>query len=162
MPKLAVVLLLLSALALAQTAPAEREIRAARERSNQALAARDVKAIGDSLAPEFVQVRGSGAFTPSRDAYLELLARTFADPQAVQYHRTPDKIELSSAAPLAAEHGHWIGLLPNGKPAYGGTYLAMWRLTESGWKLRSELYVWLTCQDLPACAEYRRTVPLVR
>jgi ketosteroid isomerase-like protein len=139
--------------------PAEREIRAARERSNRALAARDAKAMADTLASDFVQVRGSGAFTPSKEAYLESLTQSFADLKAVTYRRTPDKIEVSSAAPLAAEHGHWVTLRSDGVSAYGGTYLAMWRLTEAGWKVRSEMYVWLDCHDAAACAEYKKTMP---
>jgi ketosteroid isomerase-like protein len=154
-----VVLLSVSAIAHAQMNPSETEIRAARERSNRALAARDLEALADTLASDFVQVRGSGAFTPSREAYLDSLAQTFADPQAVTYRRTPDRIEISDAAPLAAEHGHWDALNTDGLPAYGGTYLAMWRHTETGWKLRSELYVWLACQNAKACAEYRKTMP---
>ncbi len=154
--------ILIPAIALAQMNPAEKEIRDARERSNRALVARDVKALADTLASDFVQVRGSGAFTASREASIESLAKSFTDPKSVTYRRTPDKIEVSSAAALAAEHGHWVALLPSGASAYGGTYLAMWRLTEAGWKLRSELFVWLSCQDTVACAEYRKTMPAAR
>lgn len=160
MTKLTIVVLIsVSAIAQAQMNPSETEIRAARERSNRALAARDLKALADTLASDYVQVRGSGAFTPSREAYLDSLARTFADPQAVSYRRTPERIEISDAAPLAAEHGHWDAVRPDGGSAYGGTYLAMWRHTETGWKLRSELYVWLACRDATACAEYKKTMP---
>jgi ketosteroid isomerase-like protein len=153
------VLLACSAIAIlqAQGTPAEREIRATRERSNRAIATHDIKAMAESLTSDYVQVRGSGAFTPSREAYLEYLGKSFADPKAVTYKRTPDKIEISDAAPLAAEHGHWDALRSDGVSAYGGTYLAMWRKTESGWKLRSELYVWLVCHDAAACAEYSKT-----
>jgi ketosteroid isomerase-like protein len=151
--------LAVTAISSAQVNPAEKEIRATRERSNRALAARDVKALADTLASDFVQVRGSGAFTATREASIESLAKSFTDPKAVTYRRTTDKIEVSSAAPLAAEHGHWDALRPDGVSAYGGTYLAMWRLTESGWKLRSELFVWLDCHDPEACAEYRKTIP---
>jgi ketosteroid isomerase-like protein len=153
------ILLSLTAAASAQRSPAEAEIRAARERSNRALASRDLTAMAAALTPDFVQVRGSGAFTPSREAYLESLARSFADAHSVTYRRTPERVEVSEAAPLAAEHGHWVGLRPDGSPAYGGTYLAMWRKTAAGWKIRSELFVWLSCQDAAACAEYRKTMP---
>jgi ketosteroid isomerase-like protein len=154
--------ILIPAIALAQMNPAEKDIRDARERSNRALAARDVKALAGTMAADFVQVRGSGAFTASREASIESLAKSFADPKSVSYRRTPDKIEISTAAPLAAEHGHWVALRPDGASAYGGTYLAMWRRTEAGWKLRSELFVWLDCHDAAACDEYRKTMPAVR
>ena len=132
------------------------EIRAAREASNRALATKDIKAFAESLAPDFVMIRGNGILVPSRQAYIDLISGDFKNPNATRYERIPGKIELSSAAPLAAEHGHWTGTLPNGKRAYGGAYLAMWRQTETGWKIRSELFVVLTCDDEATCAGYRK------
>ena len=139
-----------------QNADPAAEIRAARERSNRAIAARDIQAFGEALAPDCVMIRGNGSFTPSRQDYIERFDAAFKDPTTVRYERIPDKIEMSAAAPLAAEHGHWTAIHPNGKRAYGGTYLAMWRHMETGWKIRSELYVVLTCDDEAACAEYRK------
>jgi hypothetical protein len=34
--------------------------------------------------------------------------------------------------------------------------LAMWRKSEVGWKLRSELFVSLACKDKAACDAYRK------
>ena len=144
-----------SGLATAQTTASSDEIKAARRTSNDALLHRDLKAFGASLDTDFVMVDGSGAFVPSRQAYLDAFAMDFADPKAVRYERIPDKVEISDAAPLASEQGHWIGQRPDGSKAYGGTYLAMWRKTASGWKLRSELFVLLNCYDAAACGRYR-------
>ena len=149
-----VLLLIYCATAFAQDAATD--IRAVRERSNRALAIRDIKAFGESLDPDFVMIRGNGVLVSSRQGYIDVIGGDFKDPKAVRYERIPDKIEISSAAPLAAEHGHWIGTRPDGKRAYGGTYLAMWRRTESGWKIRSELFVVLSCDDEAACAGYRK------
>ena len=71
-------------------------------------------------------------------------------------NRIPDKVEISGAAPLASEQGHWTGIRKDGTTAYGGAYLAMWRKTGDAWKLRSELFVVLTCDDNQACAAYRK------
>jgi len=152
-------MLLLTCLALSPAQPATDaagEIRAARQRSNQAIAMRDIETFGESLAPDCVMIRGNGVFTPSRQAYIDRFAEDFKNPSAVRYERVPDTVEISAAAPLAAEHGHWTGTRPNGQKAYRGTYLAMWRRMETGWKIRSELFVVLTCDDEPACAEYRK------
>lgn len=135
---------------------AAAEIRAARERSNRALAMRDIKTFGESLGEDYVMVRGNGTFTPSRRAYLDRFGEDFKNPKTVVYERIADKIEISEAAPLAAEHGHWTSTGPDGRKAYGGTYLAMWRRSEAGWKIRSELFVVLTCADEAACAAYRK------
>jgi hypothetical protein len=101
-------------------------------------------------------IRGNGVLIPSRQAYIDTFTQDFANPNAIGFERISDRIEFSTAAPLAAEHGHWIGTRPNGSRAYGGTYMAMWRKTSAGWKLRSELFVVLTCDDTAACESYRQ------
>jgi ketosteroid isomerase-like protein len=131
-------------------------IRAARERSNRALASRDIHTFAESLAPDYVMVRGNGTFVPARESYLERMGEHFKNPKAVRYERVPDKIEISTVSPMAAEHGHWIATLPNGKRAYTGTYLAMWRRVDSAWKIRSELFVMLQCEDEATCAGYSK------
>ena len=134
---------------------AEAEIRATRQASNEAIQHHDITAFATSLDTDFIMIRGNGVLIPSRQAYIDLFVHDFADPNAIRYQRTPDKVEISKAAPLAAEHGHWIGTRADGSRAYGGTYLAMWRRGEAGWKIRSELFVVLVCDDGPACAGYR-------
>jgi uncharacterized protein DUF4440 len=99
-------------------------------------------------------VRGSGAFVASRQAYIDQFREDFASGTTITYRRTPDRIEVSSAAPLAAEHGHWVGLNADGTVAYRGTYLAMWRRADAGWEIRSELFVVLACGVGDACKSY--------
>jgi ketosteroid isomerase-like protein len=139
-----------------QPNPAEAEIRGARQVSNESIQRHDIKTFASTLAPDFVMIRGNGALIPTRQAYIDLFVHDFGDPKAIRYERVADKIEISNAAPLAAEHGHWVGMLPDGTQAYGGTYMAMWRRTEAGWKIRSELFVVLTCSDDASCSGYRK------
>ncbi len=147
------IFLSLGSTAFSQTTP-ESDIRASRERSNRAIAQHNIQDFAESLTADFVMVRGSGVFVPSKEAYVKQFQDDFANPQSVRYQRTPDVIQVSSAAPLAAEHGHWVGLNPNGTVAYRGTYLAMWRHEEQGWKIRSELFVLLACGEGSACGSY--------
>ncbi len=147
------IFLSLGSTAFSQTHP-ESDIRSARERSNRAIMQHNIKDFAESLSADFVMVRGSGVFVPSKEAYVKLFQDDFADPRSIRYQRTPDAIEVSSAAPLAAEHGHWVGLNPNGTVAYRGAYLAMWRHEEQGWKIRSELFVLLACGEGAACGSY--------
>ena len=135
-------------------AASEAEIQAIRLASNQAIREHDIHAFAASLADDFLLVRSNGDFIPTRQAYIDGFTAAFADPNAVLLERIPDKIEPSAAAPLAAEHGRWTATLPDGRPAYGGVYMAMWRSTPSGWKIRSELFVVLHCDDAHACALY--------
>ena len=145
--------LALASSALAQPSP-EATIRALRARSNQAIARHNIDEFADSLDSDFVMVRGSGVFVGSKKEYVALFEHDFADPHSVTYRRTPEKIEVSSAAPLAAELGRWAGINPDGTTGYGGTYLAMWRRTGQGWKIRSELFVVLSCGKGEACKQY--------
>jgi ketosteroid isomerase-like protein len=156
------ILLVASLTCSAQTPSEEDNIRSLRSISNQALIARDIASFAASLSDDFVVVVGNGSFL-SRDAYIAVFAKDFEYPHSVRFERIVDSIELSSALPIAAEHGHWIGHLPDGRAIFSGTYLAMWRKSEKTWKLRSELFVCLTCEDAPSCDAYRkRYSPLMK
>jgi ketosteroid isomerase-like protein len=149
-------LLSMSAVAcLAQTAADDDSIRASRAASNAAIAAGDSKTFAADLEPGFVVVTGNGSFM-SREAYQAAFAEDFADPHSVRFERLIDSIDLSTSLPIAAEHGHWVGRVAGGPVLFSGTYLAMWRKSEVGWKLRSELFVSLACKDKAACDAYRK------
>jgi ketosteroid isomerase-like protein len=123
----------------------ETEIRAARAHSNRSIQRRNLLGVGDSLAENFVAVIGDGTFVPSRAAYLKLFKQGFDTPRtSLSYERVPDRIEVAADSSLASEHGHWIALAPDGSQTHTGTYMATWRRTPSGWKIRSEQYVTLT------------------
>jgi ketosteroid isomerase-like protein len=146
MLKLAALLVMLLSIPTHSQTPAqdEAEIRAARTFSNKSIARRNLLGVGDSLAADFVAVIGDGSFVPSRDAYLKLFKQGFDAPKtALTYERIADTVEVSATKPLAAEHGHWIATLPDGSVAHTGTYMAVWRHTSEGWKVRSEMYVTL-------------------
>jgi len=152
----ALVLAALSVAAVGQAGSAVDQIRAARLASNDALKRHDIQAFGASLDPELVVVTGGGTFVPSRQAYMDRLAKDFTNPNSFRFERTPDTVDIGETGVLAAEHGHWVGFQPNGSRGLGGTYLAMWRKTETGWKIRSELFVLLNCYDKAACEQYRK------
>jgi ketosteroid isomerase-like protein len=156
--RLAVSLILMTSSAMAQSSPqpapkaAEALIRAARARSNRAIAERNLNTFADSLDKDFVAVVGDGSFVSSRAIYVSLFQADFADPHTyIRYERAPDTVDISLSKPLAAEHGHWTGFLPDGSVAYTGTYMASWRRGPAGWKIRSELFVTLTCAPETPC-----------
>jgi ketosteroid isomerase-like protein len=130
-------------------------IRDIRNASNQAIAAGDAANFAASMDEDFVVVTGNGTLL-TREAYIAAFAKDFEDPQSIRFERTVDSIEISDLVPLAAEHGHWAGRVPGGPNLFSGTYLAMWRRTEHGWKLRSELFIALACKDAAAGESYRR------
>ncbi len=133
----------------------EESIRSIRAASNKAIQASDIAGFAASLEPGFVVVTGNGSFL-SREEYVATFAKDFEDPHSVRFERIVDSIEISSSVPLAAEHGHWVGRVPGGPALFRGTYLAMWRRSGNGWKLRTELFVSLACSDADACESYRK------
>ena len=152
----AALLLILAAMAMAQKRAPEYEVRAGRAKSNQAMEAHDAQAFAAMLTGDFSMISGNGKAQTSGQKYVELIAARWKDPKAVRLERVTDKVEISAVGPLAAEHGHWTALLPDGRKAYGGTYLAMWRKEANGWKIRSELFVALSCDDAAVCADYMK------
>jgi uncharacterized protein (TIGR02246 family) len=140
--------------AIATSAP-DKEIRNVRERSNKAIAAHDLDAVSETMTPDVVVTGGKGAVFIGRDSVRARFRRSFADTTFIDYLRTSDSITVSTSQPeLAAEHGHWMGRFhtANGIEDIGGVYLAMWRRTNDGWRIRSELFVALTCHGSHACA----------
>lgn len=116
-----------------------------RAASNAAIAAHDVDGLAACVTSDVCVTTGSGQVcigqAAMRDRFDELFAR-LAD---VVYLRMPEKIEVSAAAPLACEQGLWVGRWTEAGVAVqvGGSYTAMWRRDEAGWRIRSELYVLL-------------------
>jgi uncharacterized protein (TIGR02246 family) len=130
------------------------DIRDVRARSNKAIAAHDLEGVTATLTPDVVVTAGNGGVLVGRDTVRSSFRRTFADTTFIDFLRTPDSITVSTARPmLAAEQGHWMGRYhtANGIEDIGGVYLAMWRRTNEGWRIRSELFVSLTCHGPRLC-----------
>jgi len=130
----------------------EAAIRAERAASNAAIAAHDADAFASFFEPDYIITYGSGAKELNRPQEMESIHQMFRDRPDVLYVRTPDKIELSSALPLAMEQGTWVGTWTdaNGPIEYRGSYAAGWRKTDGPngpkWKIHSELFVTLSCE----------------
>ena len=154
-----VILVLVPCFTFAQTRPTESPdvvaIRSLRAQSNRAIQSRDLTGFGQTMLPEIEITRGSGSHVSGRDSVLASVGVQFRDPAFLGYIRDTDSIRVSTTAPLAAEHGHWTGRFrrADGIQTITGVYLAMWRKTPEGWKIRSELFVSLACTGSAACGK---------
>jgi len=130
------------------------EIRSLRRQSNAAIARHDVKGIVDLLDVEYQITTGSGTLSQGRSAESEAWATEFARAANLVYVRTSASIEVSTSAGRAAETGTWTGSwsTSSGLQRVGGRYAAYWRLVDGKWRIRSELFVTLSCAG-PACQE---------
>lgn len=122
-------------------------IQTARMKYNKAIAEHDAVALQTFLDEDFVITISTGAIQRSRDEYVSSFALHFEQYPDVVYVRTPSQITLSSAYPLAIEHGTWVGsrTSESGKLENGGQYTAAWRKTDGIWRVYSELFVGLYC-----------------
>jgi ketosteroid isomerase-like protein len=127
-----------------------KAIQTARMKSNEAIARHDVNALQSYLDEDFVITISTGAIERSRDEHGRSFAAHFDEYPDVIYVRTPSKITLSEAYPLAIEHGTWVGsrTTENGKLEIGGQYTAAWRKTDGVWRIYSELFVGLYCNGV--------------
>lgn len=127
-------------------------IRAQRLAFNEAMAARQTERFGEFLAADVETVGGNGTALHGVAAYAEILQRLAQNPEFDTYVRTPDEIEIGGTGVIALEVGHWRGTWQRGdeETVASGRYMAQWRKTDDGWRIRAELFVGLECRGF-AC-----------
>lgn len=132
---------------------AAAEIRAARARSNAAIARHDTAGIGAILAPQLIVVSSNSAQSVGRQAMLDRFAQQFAARPDVTYRRTPRDVRVFAPWGMAAESGTWTGSWTDtdGKLAIGGSYYAKWRKVDGNWLVESETYVPEYCRGGKYC-----------
>jgi ketosteroid isomerase-like protein len=146
----AIAVLSIASLALAQHDSDVEQIRETRAAFNDAIARHDVPGIVSFLDNEYQITTSLGQLLQDRDGEAESWRELIASRQDVLYVRTPESIEISADYPLAAETGSWVGTwsTSRGPVRTGGRYSAMWRQVDGAWKVRSELFVALYCDGV--------------
>ena len=128
-------------------------IRAARERSNAAIAAHDLAGIASVWMDDVHVVSSTSAQTAGRLQNQERLASQFRNRPDTVYVRRSTAVEVYPAWSVAAEHGEWTGRWtePDGALVIGGTYLAQWRKVGGQWFIQAELFVPTRCSGSSYC-----------
>jgi ketosteroid isomerase-like protein len=147
--------LTLEALVAGQGPGDERLIRAARARSNAAIATHDVPAITSVWMDSVHVVSSTSAQTAGLGANRQRFVQQFKNRPDTIYVRTPASIEVYPAWNVAAERGEWTGRWtePDGLLTIGGTYLAQWRKIDGEWLIQAELYVPTHCRGSRYCRQ---------
>lgn len=132
----------------------EAAIRAARDRSNRAIAAHDVNGVARAMLPEYVAVSSGNVRTVGLHATRESYAQIFASRPGVVFVRTPRTITVNTAWSQAGESGRWTGRWssPDGVVRVGGEYFAKWKKLAGAWRLLAETFVQTTCSGGRYCA----------
>lgn len=127
-------------------------IRDARFAQNDAIVEQDIDAIAGYWERGVRSTAGTGVFVTGRAEYRRAFADEFRNLDDVLYSRIPEFIELSSvgvsnADKLASESGTWTRTWTSseGQTEIYGVYDAMWRKRNGRWRIRSELFVALSC-----------------
>jgi uncharacterized protein (TIGR02246 family) len=140
----------------AQTAD-DQMIRAARDRSNAAIAKHDLDGIAAVWMEDLHVVSSTSAQTAGRTANRERMAAQFKNRPDTVYVRTPVTIEVYAPWNVAAERGEWTGKWtgkwtePDGALEIGGTYQAQWRKIDGRWLIQGELFVPTRCKGSKYC-----------
>jgi ketosteroid isomerase-like protein len=137
----------------AQGASDEALIRAARDRSNRAIAAHDTAALAKEWLPEFQMVSSTNAQSNGREAARTRFAEIFTDRPDVVYVREPVAITVNAQWGQAAERGRWTGRWTqrDGATRVGGEYFAKWKKVDGRWLLLAETFVQTSCSGSGYC-----------
>src|SRR3954465_12062228 len=128
-------------------------IRAARARSNAAIAMHQFEDMRPLLLPDYVLLPGSLGKALGIDEAGRRLATAFAQPGFVTSVRTPRRIVRAASGKRASETGIWLGTWrkADGTMRLSGIYQAMWVPKPGGGKLQKERFVSLTCTGSRRC-----------
>lgn len=131
-------------------------IRAARARSNAAIAAHDVAGIARHWLDDVHIVTSTGAQGTGREANGDRMAQQFARRPDTVYVRTPTTVDVFEAWQVASERGEWTGRWtePDGVVDIRGTYLAKWRKVDGTWRIQTEVFVPTSCRGSKYCAAH--------
>ncbi len=133
----------------------ETSIRAARARSNAAIAKHDVAGIAAHWMPDVHMVTSTSAQVAGREVNGQRMAEGFKRRPDTVYVRTPTAVEINAPWTVASERGEWTGRWtePDGVVEIGGTYLAQWRKVDGTWLIQAELFVPTHCRGSAYCAK---------
>ena len=131
----------------------EELIRAARGRSNQAIAAHDLDGIARVWMNDVHVVSSTSAQTAGREQNRQRMATQFTNRPDTVYVRRSTAIDVYPPWNVASERGEWTGRWtePDGTLEIGGTYLAQWRKTDGQWLIQAELFVPTRCTGSAYC-----------
>lgn len=143
--------------AMRQVPADDQLVRAARDRSNAAIAGHDLDGIASVWMDDVHVVSSTGAQTAGKAANRQRMAAQFTNRPDTIYVRKPTAIDVYPSWNVASERGDWTGKWtePDGAMEIGGTYQVQWRKINGQWLIQGELYVPTRCRGSSTyCAKH--------
>jgi len=128
--------------------PSADQIRAERERFNQAIAEKDAAVIQTFLASSYHIVTGRSAQNHGAEEEAKRWADVFRQDSTAFYRRSPREIRVNESWGLAEELGDWRGnyTAESFLAEASGVYAAKWqRAEDGGWVLQAEVFTTMEC-----------------
>ena len=113
-------------------------IKSLRAGSNEAIANHDLEGLAKYWLDDLVLIRGNSSHVSGKDSIVAAWRNLFKENPKVSYIRTPKEIIISRNDSLAWETGTWKAIHSY---SGGGKYSAMWKKTNTSWKITAELFV---------------------
>jgi len=131
----------------------ETAVRAARARSNAAIANRDTATLIRLASPSYHSVSSRNAHTNGRDEVGGQWRGQFTAHLDVSYVRTPTAVRVFAPWEMAEETGAWVGYWTehDGRVEIRGTYTAKWRRIDGAWLLEAEVFTPQSCTGSKYC-----------
>jgi ketosteroid isomerase-like protein len=128
--------------------PEDQAIRAARARSNAAIAAHDLDGISRVWMDDVHIVTSTSARGTGRDENRQRMGSQFASRPDTTYVRQTGQVDVYAPWAVASERGEWTGRWtePDGTVTIRGTYLAQWRKIGAEWLIQAEVFVPVHCE----------------
>ena len=132
----------------------EQLIRAARERSNAAIAKHDLDGIAAEWMDDVQIVSSTSAHGAGKDANRQRMAAQFKNRPDTIYIRKTVSVDVYAPWNVASERGEWTGRWsePDGTLEIVGSYQAQWRKVDGRWRIQAELFVPARCTGSQYCA----------
>jgi uncharacterized protein (TIGR02246 family) len=134
----------------------EQMIRAARDRSNTAIAKHDLEGIAASWMDDVHVVSSTSAQAAGKNANRDRMAAQFKNRPDTVYIRKAITIDIFAPWTVASERGEWTGRWtePDGALEISGTYQAQWRKIDGRWLIQAELFVPTHCKGSKYCSQH--------
>ena len=131
----------------------EKQIRAQREFTNDAIEKHDTLALGKVWLEDYLLISSRNVENKGRGQALRSIGQQFSSRPDLIYRRMPVKVTVYSRWKMASENGTWTGHWTENDSTINvsGDYYAKWHKVNDLWLLRAEVFTAHKCSGGGYC-----------